>query len=543
MHGRHLRLMAVLVAMVLVAACTGQTASPTPSGSASQPSSPNEPSPSNTGPRELVVAERDIHYEGDENTPQIAMFPSAGVFETLVVSDVNLQVQPGLATSWEVLDGDIWRFHLKPGVTLHSGRALDATAVAEVLNKVAIPDSNWQYFNLLGLVEGAARVVDDLTVDLHVPKSKRVLEVLTNTSYAIWDTQAGNPNVTPVGTGPFKFVEYVKDQRLVVEKFEGYWGTPPGLDKITFRYIPDETSRMLALQAGEVQMVRNVTPAAAAEAARAGLSGYTLIQSNPGSYRAWGFSPHLDAPYDLGKNINIRRAVAAAIDRDALVELLWPGFAEPNTTYTVPSILGSSASLVAGPTYDPDAARQLLEDDGWEAGSDGIRVKDGRRLTLQINLSPDHDTLAEGEAIQSMLKEVGIELTVDVVPDQAADRARYDEGRGDLWSHIGFLTVPDPCNPCYRHLPSGHPNSDARTSRLFDAGTEYASLVDSALGATDPAEVQKFSALAMQNLVDTQALVIPIAGLGSIYAISDGVTGLVPHPSFTNVDWGTITFQ
>jgi peptide/nickel transport system substrate-binding protein len=269
-------------------------------------------------------------------------------------------------------------------------------------------------------------------------------EQLTHPTYGVI-APGSDPATKPVGTGPFRFVEYVKGQRLVVERNPDYWGQKAQVQRITFRFLPDDNSRVLALRAGEIDLAADVPREAARDLASA--PGIKVITSGVGSYEALYVNIHGDPPYDLGQERAVRQAVALGVDRQTIVQSVWQGNAEVSQTLVPAAVLGSYASQVQGQVFDPAAARRALDEAGWQVGGDGIRSRNGRQLhlTLVAGFPSAEVHRPMPEALQAQLKAVGIDLAIVTTPDNATYTARLKSGEGDLWAEIGSQNQADPC--------------------------------------------------------------------------------------------------
>jgi len=198
--------------------------------------------------QEIIVAAGADGYRTDGKRNVTGMFPlNTNVYETLVTLSPTYQIEPGLATKWEFKAPNTYRFTLRSGVKFHDGTPLTSKDVKAVMDRLAAAGGG-----TVGVDEKSAVIVDDQTIDITPKRTNlRALQQLVHPSWGIH--KAGADVVAkPVGTGPFKFVSYTKADRIVVEANPDYWGTKPTLKKITWRFIPDPNTRVLALQAGEV---------------------------------------------------------------------------------------------------------------------------------------------------------------------------------------------------------------------------------------------------------------------------------------------------
>jgi peptide/nickel transport system substrate-binding protein len=470
----------------------------------------------------------------------LGMYPlNANIFETLTYLTPDYEVEPLLAERWEFRPPNTWRFYLREGVEFHNGQPLNAEAVKEGL------------FDRLAKIEGgstiqagpdSAKVIDEYTIDFTpMAKNLRVPEQLVHPSNGV-AAPGSDIGEKPVGTGPFRFVEYLPKERIVVERNPDYWGQKPELDRITFRFYPDSNARRLALEAGEIDFAYEV-PRQDVESLKG--KGLKIMTSPVGAYEAMFANIHGEPPHDLLQDVRLRQAIAYGIDRKALVEQVLDGLATTDQTFVPPSSLEPHASLVKGFSYDPEKAKNLLEEAGWEPGADGIREKDARRLKLTlVSGFPSAEVHRPIPTfIQSQLKEIGIEVEIVERPDSASYQALIDSGKGDLYLEQGNQNDANPGFLPVLLFYSAGTGAEAPYQSLFAPGPEFDRLIAPSLTAVDTEKVRKSVAEAMHYIVDEQAVIIPLAGIYRIYGMKDSVEGFEPHPSFLNVRWNGVSLS
>ncbi len=463
---------------------------------------------------------------------------NAPVFETLVALSPDFTVEPLLATSWELVEPNTWRFHLRPGVTFHDGAAFDAAAVADNVSRL------WAEYpiKLTGLDAGSATVVDPLTVDLTpIRPNRRLVEQLVHPVYAVHapGTFAGAgtaPGNTPTGTGPFRFARYQKDVQLEVVRNDGYWGPAARSERITFRFVEDDTDRVLALRAGEVDAIYDLPRELASTVADT--PDMVVVKSAPGGYDALLLNLHGAPPHDILRDLAVRQAVAHAVDRAAIVEQVWKGNAEVMSSIIPGPVLGAHSSLVQGYPHDPAAAARLLDQAGWVLGSDGIRTRDGRRLELALVVADEELQRPAPELVQAQLKEVGIAVTIDVPIDADAYFEKLEGGDGDLFAEVGSQNDGDPS--FLGALFTAEAGGFADYARLFGAGPDYGERFVRARASPDTEEVRLLAAEGMHIAVDTVVAVVPLAGINRLWALRANVEGFVPHPSDVHQRWDDV---
>ena len=187
----------------------------------------------------------------------IGYYPlNTNIFETLVRLTPEYQIEPLLAESWEFVEPNTYRFTLRQGVTFHDGTPFTAEAVLWSMGRIAQAGGG-----ILFIDENSTKAIDDFTVEITPTQpNRRLLEQLNHPNESIVAPNT-NPAEVRIGTGPFREVEYVPEDRYVVEAYDGYWGDDkPQVGRITFRFYPDPTTRVLALQSGEVDLIADTPP-------------------------------------------------------------------------------------------------------------------------------------------------------------------------------------------------------------------------------------------------------------------------------------------
>lgn len=484
---------------------------------------------------EIVVGTPADGFRTDGDRANLGMFPvNANIFETLVRMTPDFRVEPWLAERWEFLGENTWRFHLRRGVTFHDGKPLTAAAVKSTFDRVARLGGG-----SLRLGPDSLKVVDEATVDI-TPRAPnlRLVDQLVHPNLGIIspDTEVGTG---PVGTGPFRFAEYVKDQRLVVERHDGYWGKKALLEKITFRPIPDDNARWLSLKSGDIDMMYDLPRELLAEARKTG--GVKLGITPPGASEILLLNRNGAEPYTILQDRAVRLAIGHAIDRRALVEEIWTGSARVESTMTPAALFGKDASLIKGPAYDPGKARSLLDEAGWKAGDGGVRLKEGRKLSLTMvnGYPPIALRKPMPELVQAQLKEVGIETAIVETPELGTYLTRLGNGDGDIFLE---RVAQNDANPSFFASNFFYSKATGDYAKWFPAGPEFDAAVEGALGSADRAQATRKAAEAMHVAIDQEAVVLPAAAVFWIFAMNDAVRGFVLHGSARHVRWAGVSF-
>lgn len=313
----------------------------------------------------------DPHQITDYNSIRATM----PMFETLTqFAPGTTEIIPGLAKSWEVSDdGLVYIFHLRKGVTFHDGTSFTAEAVKFNIDRQLDPEHPYHDTGVFayaeftfGMVESVT-VEDDFTVQfkLKYPFAP-FLRNMAMASAAIISPEAvkrygSDIAINPVGTGPFRFKEWVPGVRIVLERNENYWGEPATLDGLVFRPIVNPQSRLAALEAGEVDFIVNPPPE---DVERLQVNPDFQVVAKLGQHTWWVALNCQRPPFD---NVLVRQAVHYAIDKKAIVESILrnTGIVANNP---LPPNVWSYTEDVKIYTYNPDLAKQLLSQAGYPNG-------------------------------------------------------------------------------------------------------------------------------------------------------------------------------
>ncbi|MGY4996506.1 ABC transporter substrate-binding protein [Streptomyces sp. 900105245] len=332
------------------------------------------------------------------------------------------KIVPWLAKSWDISsDTTTFTFHLRSGVTFSDGSKLTAQVVKD--NFDAVPKLGALGTLAEGYLSGvkSTTVVDPLTVKVTFSQpnaqflqatSTHSLGIESSTSVKKTPQQKCSDGV--IGSGPFVLKQYVQNQSTTLAKRTGYaWGSSlwskkgeAYLDKLVFKVVPEAGVRAGSLQSGQVDAVSSVGKAN--EAALKGAQVTLRRRANPGVVFGLG----LNNSRPLFKDAKVRQAILYAIDRQQIADTVFPTGTQPATSvlaHTTPDY----TDLASGRTFDAAKAKSLLDGAGWRTGGDGIRAKDGKKLSLTIKWFPNAATNQPAlELIQQQLKAVGVEVVL-----------------------------------------------------------------------------------------------------------------------------------
>jgi len=323
------------------------------------------------------------------------------LYDGLVAVDEHGAVVPNLAAGWENPGPRRYRFHLRPGVRFSDGRPCRAADVKATLDFLRQPANGCPAQGRLQVISEIT-VVDPLTVDITLRRPfASFLYALTAyiVPAACCRPDAADPATIP-GTGAFKLVRFHRGSEIVLERHPGYRGRPARLERIVFKIIRDDTSRILALRKGAVDLVQNAIPAYALQFfAR---DGRFRLLSRPGSgYKYLGYN--LEDP--LTGRLALRRAISLAIDRQQIIRYTLHGRARPAAGLLPPEHWAANPRLPL-PRHDPQAAVRLLDEAGLRPGPDGVRCR------LSFKTSTNQESYEIAQIIKAQLARVGIELQI-----------------------------------------------------------------------------------------------------------------------------------
>jgi len=422
-------LAAMMVGIMLLGACGGGAAPATPASQA--PAASTAPAASQAPAAPAAPAAEKVltvgtPYTIDTFVPWMSTsdgdrYVFSNVFETIVVN-ATPEILPCLAESWEV-DGLAYVFKIRNNAYWQTGNALfgdekvqltahDIKAVFDFVMDEA--NGSYHYADAVKYFD-AVEATDDFTLRITAkfPSALTLKEISDVPIFPLKAIEAGfDLGSFPVGSGPYKFVEYRTDDRAVLEKNPDYF-VEPALDRVIFKIIPDKSVAAIALQNNEVDIVNQINNTdMEAVAAKDFLD---LIPNDTGWYRYMG----LNVSKDVFKDVKVREAIALAVDWVAITEAIFDNafgakLAVPSYGGAVPPEFEGSdlATWESMYEYNPDKAAALLEEAGWAKGSDGIYEKGGVKLAFTIKTpTSDQNRMKFGDMAATYLKSIGINAT------------------------------------------------------------------------------------------------------------------------------------
>jgi peptide/nickel transport system substrate-binding protein len=354
------------------------------------------------------------------------------LYDSLVFLNNDNEVEPALAESWEISeDGTEYTFHLRQDVTFHNGEPFNADSVVFSWERVVNGDYEWgDQWREADSVEK----IDDYTVKVTTPEVNALFLSVVFDAWAMIppkyfeEVGVDGFNEHPIGTGPYKFVEWVKGDHITMEANPDYWRGAPKIQTLIFRPIPESATRVAAIQTGEVDIVTRLT----SEEAQSLLGVEDVKVIKYPQTRIWyvafnNLTTGVDQPTE---DARVRQAMNYAVDVDAIIDALFEGFAKPATGYVATGELGYGAVEPFG--YDPEKAKELLAEAGYP---------DGFSMDMACPAGAYTHFEEVCEAIVGYLGEVGIDVSLEIMEsghywDLEANK-ELPPLFGDSWSALG----------------------------------------------------------------------------------------------------------
>ena len=457
----------------------------------------------------------DPRLGGDEASQRVAQL----IFNPLMDLGDDLRVRPALAERLDNPDPLTYIVHLRRGVKFHDGHELTSKDVVYTFAAFLDPAFTSPF-------KGAYRVMrsvtalDDYTVEFRLAEPFAAFPTqLVNTPPVVPFGSGDSLRSHPIGTGPYRFVNYDVDEQVVLSAFDGYWKGPPSNPGVIVKVIPDDTMRGLELRKRSVDLVANDLPPDIV---------HQLERS--GEFRVTR-SPGLDFSY-LGFNMRdpvlqdkrVRHAIGYAIDRDAIVRYLRRGLARPAFGLMPPQAWAFEPHVFQF-THDPAQSKQLLDEAGFpDPDGDGPAA----RLSMSLRISTNEEVRLQGSVIQQDLAKVGIRLAI-----RSSELATLQDdvlkGNFQIFSLQwvgGGLVDPDMLRRVFHSKqtpPSGF-NRGHYDNPLAD------SLIDRATTALDEATRKRLYGEA-QKVIAEDAPYIPIWNRTNVLVARPSLTGLHLSPT------------
>ena len=375
------------------------------------------------------------------------MYAQEMLYETLV--NITADGYEGcLAESWDISDdGKTYTFHIRDGVKFSDGEVCDANAIKANFDAIIENKDRHTWLEMMNLLVGVS-APDDKTfvIELSEPYYPLLTELGVTRPFAMISPKAMKDGSTKdgvnayIGTGPYVLTDFVTDEYAVFEANENYWGEQPKIKKITVKVIPDNQTRILALEKGEIDMIfgKNMIDADAINQ-YTGNDKFTVSLSDPTSTR----QIVLNTTRDVLADKEVRQALQHATNKQAISDGIFYGLEQPADTLFAKTVPYCDIDLEPY-AYDVELAQSMLDEAGWVVGADKIRERDGQKLNIDLLYNSDSVTeKAIAEYLQSEYQKIGISLNIHGEEEQSY-RDNMKAGNFDMVFNICWGTPYDP---------------------------------------------------------------------------------------------------
>jgi len=375
------------------------------------------------------------------------MYAQEMLYETLV-NITEDGYEPCLAESWEISgDGRIYTFKIRQGVTFSDGQVCDANAIKANFDAIIENKDRHTWLEMMNLLVDVSAPDDEtFVIELSQPYYPMLTELGVTRPFAMISPNAMKEGSTKdgvdayIGTGPYVLTDFVTDEYAVFEANENYWGRQPRIRKITVKVIPDNQTRVLALEKGEIDLIfgKNMIDA---DAVNKYLDSeeFQVALSDPTSTR----QIVLNTANGVLRDKAVRQALQHATNRQAISDGVFYGLEKPADTLFASTVPYCDIDLKPY-GYDTALAESMLEEAGWTMGSGGLREKDGQ--TMAMSLLYNSDSVTEktiAEYLQSEYGKLGIKLDIKGEEEQSY-RDNMKAGNFDMVFNICWGTPYDP---------------------------------------------------------------------------------------------------
>jgi peptide/nickel transport system substrate-binding protein len=414
------------------------------------------------GEREVTIAQGiDAEFLDVQMTNNIVtLIINTSIYDTLLTRNKQLQLVPNLATSYKNVSEKVWEVKLRPNVKFHNGEPFDAEAVKfsfERINRADFKSPQKGWFSAIERVE----IVDPLTVRFHTKQPDPAMPARMTLMYQLapkYVAQVGDAqaNLKPVGTGPFKFVEWQKNERIVVEANDAHWSGKPAVRKATWRPIPELGARIAALQTGQADLIVNVPP----DQLSALATTKTVRVEKTASCRIINFAIAQIKGGPLADK-RVRQALNHAVDMQGILDAVLMGNGKRINSFMPTNVWGYDTAIPLY-EYNPKKAKELLAAAGQTNLTLTLQAPNGR-------WAMDKDV---AQAVAGQLTENGIKTNIKIIGEWGAYvRTILDHKTEDVAMNGWCLPSLEPDHWVTPNLKTGEPVSqygNPEVDRLMD---------------------------------------------------------------------------
>jgi len=472
---------------------------------------------------------------------------SQQIFETIVGRDRNLRVVPSLAVSWKEIDPLTWELKLRQGVKFHDGKDFGADDIIYSIKRIPrVPDSPSSYKRNVTAIKDVV-AVDSHTVRLllNTPSPQLTLDlsfiyILPSTTPVDATIDDFNKGKYVIGSGPYKFVEWVRGDRLVLDRNPAYWGQKSSFDRVIFRPITNDPSRVAALLAGDVDIIDQVSPV---DQDRLRKDSRVSLLSKPAATMLY---IHMDSNRDKSpfitdkngkpmdknplKDPRVREALSLSINREALVERILNGAAVPAGQFVPEGMVGYAPDLLPDP-YDVERAKKLLAEAGYP---------NGFGLTLH---SPNDRYLNDEQVAQTIgqfFARIGIDVKVQALPysvfGTAATKLEYS---------IFLMGFGNTTGDAARGMTAVLATYDTAAglganNRGRYSNPEFDAMIKAAAVATDEVKREEYLQNAARIAFDKDHAILPLYYQTTTWALRKGLSYVPRMDEYTLANYVTL---
>lgn len=417
------------------------------------------------------------------DTIQGGMIMRSMLYDTLVAYDENLEPAPMLAKSWKISnDGRVWTFDIVTGAKWHDGQALTSRDIAFTYNYI-LDNKISNFINYLKNVEKVEAPDETTLVLTYKEPIATTLSDLSNVFIVAkhkWekipaDEAVKYENATPLGSGPFVLEDWKKNDHMVLKAQKDYWRKSVALNQVVFVFFSSPDPMIMSLKQGDIDVIGSeLTPVAARALKRD--SKVKVVQTPNLYYRHICInSSDFGQGHPALRDARVRRALTMAVDKNYLVKMIHGGFASPGVSLVMKALPFYFNDAIRPYAFDLEKAAALLDEAGWKPGEGGIRVKDGKPLSIKLLvISRWPEEMRASEMIRTWWKKIGVDLTLQSADGGTILAELFPDYKHDMYLW-GFSGHPDPNFSLSIYLSSqlrkwnGAGYQNPEYDKLFDA--------------------------------------------------------------------------
>lgn len=449
---------------------------------------------------------------------------SYNLYDTLVNRNSKLELIPGLAEEWRALDNLTWEFKLRKGVKFHNGEDFKADVVIFSWKRIYAEGSKSPQKGWFSSIQDV-QALDDYTVRIKTGEPDPMMPARMTMLFMVppkYVQEIGNTqfNLKPIGTGPFKFSKWVKNDRVEFEANTAYWNGAPGISNVIMKVMPETQAKVSALRAGEADIIVNVPPDQIPVIKSS--AGCTL-KDTPSTRVLWvQFVVNRESsPF---KNKKVRQALSYGVNVPEIIEYVVQGYGNQIATILSPLIFGYDASITPY-EYNPEKAKQLLAEAGYPNG-----------LTVKFDSPNGRYTLDRevAQALSGQLAKIGVKANLQL-QEWATYATMFSSHKiADMWLLGWSLPMLDPDAWMWPLFHSGDPLANW-------GNAEFDRVIEAARIEMDPAKRAELYSTA-QKILKEEAPMIFLYQLKDLYGVSKRIDWN-PRPDefirFNEVKWAT----